>query len=732
MFRDQMKLLLSGLSVAAIAGAQAHAQEAPAADPAPASGIGEIVVTAQKKAENLQTVPIAVTALNAAALDRTISPDLKALNGSVPSLVVTSVVNSGLTAAVSIRGIGVQEADGFLDPAVGTVVDGVYQGSNTTALLDLFDIEQIEVLRGPQGTIFGANTIGGVINVTTKKPDVHDFTVSGKITAGNYGRMDAMAAVNVPLVEDRLGLRITAMHKGDDGFYRSTVNGKRLGGQNVNAGRIALRYEEGGLDATLVAELARGRNDGPVVVNYSTPGMATYVPGESYSLTDRIRYRTGGDRGYSDYDVFGTTLTLNYDTGPVRLTSITNYRKVKLDEFTDQDGTPAQIFATSRITKNWQFSQELRATVNPTSSTELLVGGYYLKKNYKLDQDGQYLYTGDYRGLLYNDQDDESLALFAQGYVNVTDALKLTAGARWTDQKKTMTIGNRTFLGGDYLGPWEYQTRSAKWQHWGWRLGLDYKITNDHFFYVSYVRGAHSGGFSGRTIILQPYGPEKVDTIEAGLKTSWLDNRLRFNIAAFTTTYRDLQVDTLTYFGNTMISTIVNAGKAKMDGVEAEMTIVPVDGLTLGANLSYLDARYKQFRCDIDGQAAAPEDYVDCTNLKLRNAPKLQAGARVTYEFAVGGGKATLFGGWNHTSRRETDTRNALVGRVPKLDLFDASVKWAPDNDRWSVTLWGKNLSNEKYRASGYFAALAGSPGFENFVVLGPPREWGVTFGFDF
>lgn len=734
MLKHHVKLLLSGLSCAALASVQAYAQDASGAESAsaPAGGIGEIVVTAQKKAENLQTVPIAVTALTAAALDRTIAPDLKALNGSVPSLVVTNVVNSGLVAAVSIRGIGVQEADGFLDPAVGTVVDGVYQGSNTTALLDLFDIERIEVLRGPQGTIFGANTIGGVINVVTKQPDVNDLAVSGKVTAGNYGRADAMVAVNAPLVEGKLGLRITAMHKGFDGFYRSTVDGKRLGGQNVNAGRIALRYENGNFDATLASELARGRNDGPIVVNYSTPGMTTYVPGESYSLADPIRFRVGGSAGFSDYNVFGTTLTMNYDAGVVRLTSITNYRKFKLDEYTDQDGTSADVFDTRRTTKNWQFSQELRGTVNPTDSTELLMGAYYLKKNYKLDQDGMYLFAGDYRGLLYNNQDDESVALFAQGYVNVTDALKLTAGVRWTDQKKTMTIANRAFLGGDYLGPWVYETQSAKWQHWGWRFGLDYRITPDHFFYLSYVRGAHSGGFSGRTVVLQPYGPEKVDTIEAGIKTNWLNNHVRFNLSAFTTTYRDLQVDTLTYLGNTSISTIVNAGKAKMDGVEAELTVVPVEGLTLAGNLSYLKARYKQFMCDIDGQALLPEDYVDCTGLKLRNAPKWQAGARVTYDFALGGGTATLFGGWTHTSPRETDTRNALVGHVRTLDLFDASAKWGPDNGRWNVTLWGKNLTNEKYRASGYYAAVAGSAGFENFVSLGAPREWGVSFGFDF
>lgn len=744
--RTQFKLLFAGLSVVALAAGQAQAQEAPAEPEAARSGgIGEIVVTAQKKAENLQTVPIAVTALNSAALDRTISPDLKALNGSVPSLVVTSVVNSGLVAAVSIRGIGVQEADGFLDPAVGTVVDGVYQGSNTTALLDLFDIEQIEVLRGPQGTIFGANTIGGVINVTTKKPDVDDFAVAGKVTVGNYGRADAMAAVNVPLIEGALGMRLTAMHKGVDGFYRSTADGRRLGGQNVNAGRLAFRYESGDFDATLTTELARGRNDGPVVVNYSTPGivstdpdvpsipgMPTYVEGESHSLNDPISFRVGGKKGYSDFNVFGTTLAMNYDAGPVQLTSITNYRKFKLDEYTDQDGTTQEIFDTRRVTKNWQFSQELRGTVNPTDNTELLFGGYYLTKNYKLDQDGMYLFAGDYRGLLLNDQDDKSIALFAQGYINVTDALKLTAGVRWTDQKKTMAIANRSYIFGDYTGPWVPQKASASWSHWGWRLGLDYRITNDHFFYVSYVRGAHSGGFSGRTVVLEPYGPEKVDTIEAGIKTSWFDRRLQFNLSAFTTTYNDLQVDTLSYLDNVSISTIVNAGKAKIDGIEAELTLVPIDGLTLSGNLSYLDARYKEFMCDADGQAALPEDFVDCTHLKLRNAPKLQTGARATYEFALAGGKATLFGGWSHTSVRHTDTRNALVGRVPKLDLFDASVKWEPEDGRWNVSLWGKNLSNEKYRASGYFAAQAGTAGFENFVVLGAPREWGVTFGFEF
>ncbi|MEX6725349.1 TonB-dependent receptor [Parapedomonas caeni] len=730
-YRGLKATLLSGLAAATLlppAAARANDAAEAAAQSGPV-GIEDIVVTAQKRAENLQDVPVAVSAFSGAALERTYAADLKAISGSVPSLVVTNVVNVSMTAAVSIRGIGVQEADGFIDPAVGVVVDGVYQGSNTTALLDLFDVERIEILRGPQGTLFGANTIGGVINVITKQP-TGEFGGEGRVTVGNFGRFDAMAAVNIPL-NDNLAGKISVMHKQFDGFYREYESGKRTGGQNVTTGRGYLKYDnKSNFNATLALEYGRGRNDSPPVVNYSDSSMALYNVDVSLPLGSKTHYVTTSQTyNFSDFNIYGATLTMNLDAGAADIVSISNYREFKLDEWTDQDGSPAQLYHTRRITRNWQASQELRATMAPTETTELMVGAYYMAKNYKLDSTSYVdAFVPGLITLLTNDQDDESLAGFTQGYWNATDRLRFQAGVRYTWQKKDMHVTTGINLGGPDIPGLDVR-RDKSWTHWGWKLGADYKATDDMLLYASYSRGSHSGGFNGRVSTapdeIGPYDPEHVDAYEVGLKSDWMDKRVRVNVALFYNKYSDMQVDQLFYEDNQAQTRVLNAASSKIKGAEFEVVVVPVEGLTLNGSLSYLDAQYSNFFLDLDANPANGQE--DGSHLNLRNAPKWQGSVGATYTIDVNPGSLALNAQWNRTSRRDTDTRNGTVGIIAPISLINASIKYTSDDDRWSVALWGKNLTDERRVASGFFA-----PGVMNFASNTAPREVAVEFGFKF
>ena len=719
------RLLCVAVSLTTLATSHAVAD---AAEDTDTQVIEDIVVTAQKRAENLQEVPVAVSALSGDSLEQAYALDLKAISANVPNLIVTNVVNVSLTAAISIRGIGVQEADGFIDPAVGVVVDGVFQGSNTTALLDLFDIERIEVLRGPQGTLFGANTIGGVINVITKQP-TGEFGGSGRLTVGNYGRFDVMGSVDFPITEQLSG-KVTAMHKGYDGFYREKTTGKRTGGQNVTTGRAYLKYEnDDDFHATLQFEYGRGRNDSPPVVNYATPDMALYSAEDSHVIGGPVSFVTTSQHyNFSDYDIYGTTLTMNFTLGEADIVSISNYREFKLDEWTDQDGSGDDLYNTRRITENWQASQELRAAFQPSDNSEFLIGGYYLFKNYKLDSTS-YLdaFVPGLVGLLTNDQDDKSIAAFAQGSLNVTEKLRLQAGVRYGWQEKEMTVTTGNLLGALDLGGVDV-TRSESWNLWGWRLGADYQVTDDVMAYAAYSRGSHSGGFNGRITVpndIGPYNPEKVDSYEIGLKSDLMDKRLRLNAAVFYNDYSDIQVDQLVYENNNPSTRVLNAASAKIKGAELEMIAIPVDNLTINGSVSYLDAEYEGFFLDFDANPANGNEF-DGSVLNLRNAPKWKTSLGLTYDVVMAGGGLRLNANWNYTSRRDTDTRNGVIGIIDPVHLVNGSVKYTSDQG-WAVTLWGKNLFDERYITSGFFA-----PGVQNFASNGAPREVAVEVSFEF
>ncbi|NHN39242.1 TonB-dependent receptor [Pseudomaricurvus alcaniphilus] len=719
----------TGLIPRALASAISLALLAPLAtaqdNPRIRAAVEEVIVTAQKKEESLQDTPVAVSALTGNMLERTFATDLKAISGQVPSLVVSSVVNVGMTAAMTIRGIGVQEADGFIDPSVGVVLDGVYQGSNTTALLDLFDIEQVEVLRGPQGTLFGANTIGGVVNVKTRQPS-EELEGSIKLTGGNYGRRDAAGMINVPISET-LAARVAMMYKSFDGFYEDHDTGRDLGSQEVLSGRGYLKFTpSGNFDATLQYEYGRGRNGSPPVVNHADPGMAMYVPGYSQSINDAPHFKTTQARDASDYDIDGTTLTMNWDLGAVQLVSISNYRQFELDEWTDQDGTPVDIYVSHRVTNNKQASQELRADFSLADNVESTAGIFYFRQNWQLDSDAVF---GPFALYSDPDQDDQAWSLFTQSYWHITDAVTVQAGLRYTWQEKELDLSADTqdAASGASLVPVTAGGKSD-WENLGWRLGADWKVNDDLMLYGYQARGFKSGGFNARITFpedIGPYQPEIVDTWEIGAKADWMNGILRTNAAIFYNDYQDLQVDQLVYQNNQPVTRVENAASAIIQGVELEVVWVPAQGLTINGSYSYLDAEYDEFFFDLDGNPANGQE--DASSLALRNAPRNQGSLGVSYEMELLGGYTTFNAVWTYTGERQTDTRNHPVGTIAPLDLFDASIRWADANEQWSVALRGKNLSDEKYRASGFYA-----PDVMNFGVNGGRREVAVDLAYRF
>ncbi len=737
-----LKTSVATTAIAAFLGAgAAHAQEAPATAPvaetAPASeGVEEIVVTAQKRAENMQKVPIAVTSVSGAALERAQVKDIQGLANSIPNVQINSFSNSPDSAVFTIRGVGVNDADPYVGTTVSVVVDGVPVGVNTGALLSLFDIERVEILRGPQGTLFGANTTGGVVNVVTKQP-TGVFGGEAQVVYGNYNRLDLNAAINFPIADGLAG-KVSVLHTGSDGFFRSYSDGHRIGKRDMTSLRAYLKYDAGDYDATLIGEYARTRNGSQTGVMIASPGELFYDPVETGSGFNFRRGLSSDQPDYNNRDSYAATLTQNLETGIGNLVSITSYREYDSDLYSDDDAQTRILLQTHRISSQHQFSQELRLHTDLSDRVRMILGGFYFNQKYDLQQGGKL--DGFLLGLgqpQSQHQKNWSISGFAQLYADITDTLRLQGGIRVSHERTSAvstTANSFTSVPGGHSsfndplipGSLIVATGSKSWNDVGYKVGLDWQATPTIMLYGYYARGFKSGGFTGRIAVAQdigPFNPEHLDTIEAGVKADLLDRRLRLNLAAFHNSYKDMQVtQNLTYLDGKNSAAIRNAGGAKTKGFELEATAVPVDGITLNGAIAYLDAyytKYDTFVLDPNGNTVA----VSYAGNRLMNAPEWNASAGVTVKQPLGGGNVTATGQYTYTSSKYTSFTGLPSELVAPVNLVNATLSWAPEGEAWSIGLWGRNLFNEKY-----YGQKVTLVGIGTLASIGNPREYGVDF----
>ncbi len=758
--------LLAGAGLAAMLATPGLAQE----EAQDTGGIADIVVTAQKRAENMQDVPISVSAVSGDQLANMQVTTLQALQGSAPNVQIDNFANTPASAVFTIRGIGVIEPDPYAGNTVSIVVDGVPQFFSMGALLDMYDVSRVEILRGPQGTLFGANTTGGVVNVLTSQP-TGEFGGFVKAMYGNWDRFDVSGAIEAPIIADTLSFKLAGIHTQRSGWVTNVYDGSDMGSKNVDAVRGYLRFTpSANVRMVLQGEYVAARNGAPVVVNGGLVGEGNYVaPGLHYNGSELPMYVSpcaiAGERcsapgkyysgnnqvpDTSNMDTYSTTFTANFDeTALGDITSITGYKKFKLFEYTDQDGSPSTNGATRRRTKGWQFSQELRSSFSAGDAFTGTAGVFYLKTQY----DHYQMYHLDFAspGLAqYNiqDQGTESLSAFVQTYYQATDRLKLQAGIRFTHDKvkarstldyamnlPSLTSDDFTVapgIGDLNVVPHQIDTGGRKsWNNVGWKLGADYELGQNQMIYASWARGFKSGGFTGRIGVLQdgntPYGPEKVDTFEVGLKTDLLDRRLRVNLSGFYTNYRDMQVAQIYFDPATSVqgNRILNAGKAEIKGFELEVQAMPVDGLTLRGALGYLDTKYKEFLY-FDPVSAV---IYDLKGKALQNAPKWASTLGFNYALELNGGsKIILDASYQYTSAKYyTAVLNTPRSQVQPTHYVDALLTWQSADRNLQIGLWGKNLFDKRYISTSY-----DSPGYMAIVGYAPPRQYGVSATYNF
>jgi iron complex outermembrane receptor protein len=705
------------------------AQEVQVQEVTPGAGLEEVVVTAQKREESIQDVPIAVTALTGDALRDQQIVDVRSMSNTIPNVQINSFANSPDSAVFTIRGVGVNDADPYVGTTVSVVVDGVVVGTNTAALVSLFDIDRVEILRGPQGTLFGANTTGGVVNVVTKQP-TGDFSGEAQLLFGNYDRIDANLAVNFPITDNLAG-KISVLKTERDGYMTNTIDGDSSGDIDILTVRPYLKYTGESWDATLIGEFTQTRNGSQPGINISPADRFLSVPGYTDSGEPVFfRGQSPDQPDQNDRDTYGATLTMNFASAFGDWVSITNYREYDQDLYSDDDATENIWLQTRRQIDHEQWSQELRDTIQINDDLQWLIGAFAFQQEYFLDQEGKL--DGFLPGLgqpQTQDQENESLSAFTQLYWDVTERWRLQAGLRYTyektDARSTTTTtfnpsGQSSF--DDPIDPDAVIVGegSESWDEVGYKLGADYRLSDEVMFYGYFAHGFKSGGFTGRITRpedIGPHDPEYVDTVELGLKSDLLDRRLRANLAVFFNKYDDMQIaQNITYPDGQNSARIINAAKAETKGFELELTALPIDNLTLTASIAYLDAEFEEF---ITPQGQSLEGN------KLQDSPEWQTVASVSYTLALGSGGLNFFLQHSYTDEKYSYFTNLPLEKVDSLNLLNANIRWKGQDDRWSLGVYGRNLSDEEY--------FTQKLDFGVFVLagVGAPREYGVDFTYN-
>lgn len=772
--------LMLGVSCGTLAGT-ASAQSADASEQAEASapaGVEEITVTARRRAESLQDTPIAISAVTGEGLQERGIDNVTQIGDFTPNVKFNSSVPvsaSNATAAIFIRGIGQNDYQLSADPGVGLYLDGVYISRGVGNVLDVLNVERIEVLRGPQGTLFGRNTIGGAVSVVTKKPG-RELAGSVEATTGSFDRVQLKGNIDIPLAEGVYSSFAGFVHQ-RDGYVKGVIPGAPdLGDTDNLAGRFALRLEPtSDFTVDLAVDGSRTReNSAPnvaIAINENAPAAqywnAAYSGAASVCLNtaDPTRltnpscfnsqwalapYRHGGTfttisnvfntfnpkryQSASNVNIWGASGTAEWKVAPnVSVKSITAYRKVTGFWTRDSDHSPASIVQTNSDWKQDQFSQEFQVLGDlMNKKLNWVVGGYYSHENGNHRDlvnivDAVFLSGAALKG--------ESLAFFGQATYEIVPNLNLTGGIRWTQDEKIFSNQNQFVVeagfltgaplnpdgsglknGDPLMGPLG-QTATIKDRAWTPMASLSYRFSPELLTYLSYSKGFKGGGFTQRVFppfaFIPSFRPETSETYEFGFKSDLLDRRLRLNGAVFWNNYKNLQI-TVNDPTLGFAPIIQNAAEARIRGFELELQARPIDGLRIEGGLGYLDAKYR--KVDIRALNAGVT-----TNTKLQNAPEWTISAAVSYTIQAGDlGSFQPRVDWSYRSRVYNDAVNTPLLVQDGYHLVNASLAYNDPTETWGVTLGVKNLTKELYLSSGYADSFGGI----TEGVFGRPREW--------
>lgn len=733
MKRTHLSLAI-GLVVGLSCLASAYADDAPqstdsattTAKPSEAKQLEGVKVTARKREETLQDVPIAVSAFTAQSLYNQNVQNLGDLQGKVPTLQIYAARGSNTTLTAYIRGVGQADPTWGFDPAVGIYLDDVYMARPQGTMLDVFDVNRIEVLRGPQGSLYGKNTIGGAIKYVSN-PLPTQTTGSVEATVGTHGEKDVKGSLGGATSDGVWRGRIAYASEHNDGFGTDLLNGSRNGNKNTNAARASLGFfPSSDFNAELSVDGLRDNSNPRGAKMLAVNGLdPAYQP-----LSSDYDTRSGMPQ-LNNTTLWGTALTLNWIVSQEwTLKSITAYRGSSTNSNIDFDTLPEQIADVSAIYKDHQFTQEFQANYDNGGAVHGVFGLYYFNGTAKGSIDNIFLGSPPYSTLGLSQYGSTGGSIGTKSYAgygdftwDISPVWSLDVGLRFTDEKKSAVIQNYGYADATFTNPISVLAdfSGAHTSHnTSPKVSLDYSATDQVKLYASYSEGFHSGGYNIRANCsaipesCRPIADEKVQSFELGSKMSFFDDSLMLNTALFHNIYSNIQLSVFTsytlpngtqgFFGD-----FTNAGKGHIDGLEEEFAWKPVENWTFSGNFAYLHTKYTQF--ESGGVNIADTQ-------RFTNAPKWSGGLNLEHTIPLADG-GSVSGRINYTYQTSVYPETTLSPLImqPSYGLWNAGVIWHI-NQPWSLSLQGTNLANKSYRTTGYnIAALDIVTGF-----YGPPR----------
>jgi iron complex outermembrane receptor protein len=735
------------------------------AETGPASvQLDELVVTAQHRSENIQDVPISIQAFTAEKIKSLGVKTTSDLAQFTPNVSIALPAGAGNQPIITIRGIGLNDFNTNNAGPNGVYLDEVYLSSPSSQTFQTFDLERVEVLKGPQGTLYGRNTSGGAINLVSAKP-TDSFAALAHAEYSSFNSFNFEGAVGGPITSTLDGRFATTWTKSDGYAHNLLTGGDENGANNVavrgqllwkpiddlkvlfgvNGGYVDVRptaYRHlGSLDATgaLCSAAATAAGQCVDLFGFGTPAKFYDV---SVNRHEHLRVKD-----------FATNLHVDYKVGDIDLVSISSFNRNAKRHPEDSDASPNRLLEIDFGVKSAALSQEFRVS-RTTDRYTWVAGAYYLHESLKQDQPIEVLLgidsafgapgLGDglaFTGFGFNRQVTNSGAIFGQGEYKVTDRLKLVAGGRFTSERKTFASQSSVEYqdGGEgHYGPImpiasarQRLTDSA----FSWRLGANYDLAPDVMAYASIATGFKSGGFNGGFLSqtpaealrqLEPVQPETVTAYELGFKSSFLDRRVTLNVAAFYNDYKDMQVFVLippVVVGGFPLNVLDNAKKAETKGIDAEITVIPIPGLTLSAQVGLLRATLTDFVAVRDPTAP------NYSGNRLPLAPRASASLSATWKHDLGPGVLEVQANANYKGFGFFDVSNGPYGTQAGYWIENARVAYALDAGRWEVAGYVHNLSGEKYYVDKYdltspFGVVQG--------IVGAPRAYGVELNYRF